>query len=108
MTFEQLQAIRRRGEKPEVLVLSLVGRIKGLMFPVLVLVGEFDPRWFAGMTIYLAHAGEGVERIVGLCEQLDLAGVENLETWNVLTNDWLIIVAQKRREITRGVPECVS
>lgn len=108
MTLEQLQAIRRRGEKPEALVLSLVGRIRGLLFPVLVVTGDFDSRWFAGLTVYLAHSGEGVERIVGLCEQLDLAGVENLETWNVLTNDWLIIVDQNRREITRGVPECVS
>jgi hypothetical protein len=109
MTFQQLVALRKRGERPEVLVLSLVGRIRGLNYPVLVLDASVDLRYLAGMTVYLAHAGDNVDRIIDLCDQIMLAEVENLETWNVLTGQWLIIIAESRQVICRGVPDpCVS
>lgn len=101
MNLDQLKAIRQRGERPELLYLSLVGPLK--IAPTIVVQPEFDPRLMVGMDAVIVHAGRQDRRVIELADSLASAGIWNLEAWN-LTDDRRIAIWFAGKSFMQEVP----
>lgn len=102
MNLSQLKAIRQRGERPEMLYLSLIGPLK--IDPAIVVRPEFDPRLLIGMDAVIVHAGKQNRRVIELADSLVGAGVWNLEAWNIAHDSRVEIVSLGNKEIREAPP----
>lgn len=104
MTPRDLEAMRLRGQAPDLLVLSVIGRLRNVPAPVMVVTGREDPRLFAGLHVVIAHGGERPDHVIELADRLMRAGVPELEAWSVFEGLWVSIVSLGQKYLARVTP----
>ena len=104
MTPRDLEAMRLRGQAPDLLVLSVIGRLRNVPAPVIVATGVEDPRLFAGLHVVIAHGGQRPDQVIDIADRLMRAGVSDLEAWSVFEGLGVSIVSLGQKYIARVTP----
>ena len=83
-------------------MISTIGRIRDIDFPVIVTGRDDDYTPLVGLDVLIAHAGGNLDSVVDVADKIARHSPRELECWNVLDGQMVGVFSLYKKSINRN------